>query len=499
MTHAVQLFVGDCCVCLISNSMMTGKYLKLWDILLFINISIFINCDGYFYDDNKEESIMTRFYLNRLHEEFLENDNYKVSLRSEFNIPVSIYFTLFSVNEFDEIKGTLQSVGIIFLSWNDTRLKWNTSDYGDIDFFSAHLQQVWKPEIALLNSINRFELLAKEQDRTTVWVTAIGEVHYAFGGIFSTSCDPDVKYFPFDVHECHLLFVPFEDIFFTEYLNDTVLIRHATINSSDVIDEDGKWEYRTLKPCVRKVGATSLKGAYFPILLQRRWSFTFTNIIVPVLIIGYLNVFVFLIPVEAGERISFAVTVLLSYTVFMIVLATSIPETANPMPLISFFLVFKLGYSACIVCAIIIVTHLFHRDGNRPCSKTASRIVSIVDGMQSKMCCESKGKVSLPRSNDHNEDSAKGDEPFSDFQASFNKHEIPEQEENTTTVKKYDLHKDFCDDMTWGRFSKALDKIFFLIFSFVVIVETMAFFLILLHNFSFEGRGNDSESGICTL
>ena len=56
------------------------------------------------------------------------------------------------------------------------------------------------------------------------------------------------------------------------------------------------------------------------------------------------------------------------------------------------------------------------------------------------------------------------------------------------SLKSPDLHKACGDTMTWSRFSKALDKIFFLIFSFVVIVETMAFFLILLQNFSFERK-----------
>ena len=470
------------------------------NILLFISILLFINFVNCYngYEKTKEESIKNRFYSNLLHEELLENDSYKVSIRSEFNIPVSIYFTLFSVNDFDDIKGNLHSVGIIFLSWNDTRLKWNTSDYGDIHFFSAHLREVWKPEIALLNAINRFELMGKERDRTTVWVTAIGEVYYALGGIFSTSCDPDVRYFPFDVHECYLLFAPFEDIFFTGLFNNTVSIGWAPINSSDVVDEDGKWEYRTLKPCIRKVGATKFEGAYFPVILERRWSFVFINIILPVLIIGYLNIFVFLIPVEAGERISFAVTVLLSYTVFMIVVASSIPETSNPMPLISFFLIFKLGYSACIVCAIIIVTRLFHREDHRPCTQTAVKIVSFVDKIQSKMCCESKGNFFLKQSKDNKNDITRDDEEYSDFHSSFKKPEIQEQENNITSAKRTVVDKAFCDVMTWPRFSKALDKIFLLIFSFIVIIETVVFFLILLRNFCFEEKGDGSKSEVCT-
>lgn len=35
--------------------------------------------------------------------------------------------------------------------WNDDKLKWNASKYGDISRFQVHKYEVWEPDILLLN------------------------------------------------------------------------------------------------------------------------------------------------------------------------------------------------------------------------------------------------------------------------------------------------------------------------------------------------------------
>jgi hypothetical protein len=54
---------------------------------------------------------------------------------------------------------------------------------------------------------------------------------------------------------------------------------------------------------------------YFHIAIKRRATFALLNLILPIFTMGILNLFVFLLPAESGERVGYAITVLLSIAV----------------------------------------------------------------------------------------------------------------------------------------------------------------------------------------
>ncbi|KAK3090944.1 hypothetical protein FSP39_015940 [Pinctada imbricata] len=387
--------------------------------------------------------------LSNLHTDLIQNIKYKTSIRPELETNVQFAYTLVSINDFDEIKGKIYTVGIIYVTWNDLRLSWNTDDYAGIRFISVHLRDIWRPDISLLNTAGKFEIFDYLQDKYIAWVTAKGQVHYSLGGVYSASCDPDVTYFPFDVHECFLTFVPFSDIFFLDvFKNMSIELAEPHFNSSDISDEDGEWKYHPLTPCVRNVGNSNLFGAIFPIRLQRRWKFVFCNVIIPVFILGYLNLFVFFIPVEAGERVSFAITLLLSYTVFMIVTAETIPETSSPMPLLSYFLVFKLVYSSCIVISSINISRIYHRKQDCPIAIIYRRLTHAVECIEKDILAKQEDKENV------------------------------NTDENDSEVMKEPL------TLSWVRVSKALDKILMTLFFVVIVTETIVFFAFLLQSYS---------------
>ena len=359
------------------------------------------------------------------------------------------------------------------MSWNDSRLSWNVKDFENIQFISFHLRDIWRPGIALLNSIDQFDLVDRGMDKTTVWVESSGEVHYALGKVFGTSCDPDITYFPFDSHECYLFFAPFANMF---------TIVEKTGNQSDValkdliffnaIDEDGKWVYKRLIPCITQIGKSIYYGATFPIRLQRRWGFIFLSVVSPVIVLSFLNLFVFLIPVEAGERITFAITVLLSYTVFMIVLADNIPETSNPMPIISYFLVFKLGYSLGITASIIIVTRLFHRHERIKVPPYLNKMTIVIESIYEKVCCKKNETYSEPYEKVCGKKNEIYSEPYPQMDVLRRKtrREIPSIYDNVPEEKRLDMGS----DVTWIRTSKALDKLFLCLFCLIFVLETAA-------------------------
>lgn len=78
----------------------------------------------------------------------------------------------------------------------------------------------------------------------------------------------------------------------------------------------------------------------FNITLKRKTLFYTCNLIIPCVSITFLTVFTFYLPSECGEKISLGTMILLSLTVFILLLNELIPGDYNKFYLIIIFLLF---------------------------------------------------------------------------------------------------------------------------------------------------------------
>jgi hypothetical protein len=72
----------------------------------------------------------------------------------------------------------------------------------------------------------------------------------------------------------------------------------------------------------------------FRLLLKRRYKFYIMNIVLPCVMLSVLIMIGFCLPPECGEKISLGISVLLAFTVFLLMIAESIPKTSSAIPLI---------------------------------------------------------------------------------------------------------------------------------------------------------------------
>ena len=80
------------------------------------------------------------------------------------------------------------------------------------------------------------------------------------------------------------------------------------------------------------------KEPYFDIIfylgLRRKSLFYIVNVIIPCVGISFLSVLVFYLPSDSGEKVSLSISILLSLTVFFLLLAEIIPSTSLSVPLL---------------------------------------------------------------------------------------------------------------------------------------------------------------------
>ena len=112
---------------------------------------------------------------------------------------------------------------------------------------------------------------------------------------------------------------------------------HAATTDTSFYAKNGEWEL-TNTTAFNIIPDGTMDGNYFTavifqITLTRRSLYYVLNLIVPCMLLSLLSGLAFLVPVDAGEKISLIITLLLSFTVFLMVIADRIPRTSISTPL----------------------------------------------------------------------------------------------------------------------------------------------------------------------
>ena len=93
------------------------------------------------------------------------------------------------------------------------------------------------------------------------------------------------------------------------------------------------WDITVLDCCPGK----GYPHVIFTLHLRRRNKFYMMNIVLPCVMLSVLIMIGFFLPPDAGEKISLGISVLLAFTVFLLMIADNIPRTSLAIPLMGKF------------------------------------------------------------------------------------------------------------------------------------------------------------------
>ncbi|GFN80388.1 acetylcholine receptor subunit alpha-like [Plakobranchus ocellatus] len=99
----------------------------------------------------------------------------------------------------------------------------------------------------------------------------------------------------------------------------------------------------------------------FSIHMRRKTLFHTVNLIIPCVAISCLTVLVFYLPSDSGEKITLCISILLSLTVFFLLLAEIIPPTSIVVPLIGKYLLFTMILVTLSIIVTVIVLNVHFR------------------------------------------------------------------------------------------------------------------------------------------
>ncbi|XP_030250914.1 neuronal acetylcholine receptor subunit alpha-7-like isoform X2 [Sparus aurata] len=272
-------------------------------------------------------------------------------------LTVQFSFTLIQVMDVDE-KNQIITTNAWLQMWYDHYLQWNQSEYPGVKNLRFTPDQVWTPDILLYNSAHdKFDATFK----TNVLVNSSGFCEYLPPGIFISTCNVDVRWFPFDIQRCELKFGSWT---FDGWLLD-IQMKEADVSG---YMPNGEWDLLEVPGGRHEVFYDCCAEPYpdvtFVVTLRRRTLFYALNLLIPCVLLSSMTLLVFLLPANSGEKISLGITVLLSLTVFMLMVAEIMPATSDSVPLIGQYFASTMVIVGMSVVATVIVLQFHHHNPN---------------------------------------------------------------------------------------------------------------------------------------
>ncbi|XP_071156105.1 neuronal acetylcholine receptor subunit beta-2-like [Mytilus edulis] len=305
-----------------------------------------------------------------------QNINLRPVLDHKSKVYIYMFFHLIYIQEFNEVKGKLTFTGYFNVSWVDQTLSWNSTENG-IEQFTLQEHIIWKPSFVLGNPYDGVKLIYK--DENVIRVQSNGVVTWTTGDNYEVFCNADVSRYPFDTQICKLEILPWG------YTNDEIVV----VPIFDFVVQEWYNPQKTWDLIGSSVTKREdLQLLTFTMSLKRNPMFFVLNLILPICVMIILNIFVFLLPPESGERVGYAVTVLLAIAVFLTISFDNLPATSSPrISSISLLLFADVCISGIIVVMVIVSLKLYHQEDRYPVSTFMRGFVNVSRRLRCQVCC----------------------------------------------------------------------------------------------------------------
>lgn len=211
--------------------------------------------------------------------------------------------------------------------------------------------------------------------------------------VFETRCSIDITHFPYDKQTCKIVFIVWS------YSVTQVEIEKSP-NGVEFYEyeENSVWTILETESIVNKDKYES--EIIFQIKLQRKPKYFIMNIILPVLCLSLLSLLVFLIPVDAGEKMGYSITVFLSFAVFLSIISAELPVNSESTSTLSFYLVLQIGVGTLVLVISAIQLRLHHRKNTADMSQIYIKIVKLDKSLRCKSWGSCSRKVRASANNE---------------------------------------------------------------------------------------------------
>ena len=248
-------------------------------------------------------------------------------------------FALIQIIDVDERKQILDTIFWNDAVWVDKRLMWDPSNYDGMTSINMNSDDIWLPTLSLYNTVD-LDLSVKGAYTTSVKLNFTGDIIWEYMANYRSSCLMNLRHFPFDIQRCRLQLLSLQ--YSATELNFT-LKPAATSNYSSFYIKNSEFELLDVSTSRLLIenpygqnNTVAFINIHFDIEFKRRLTSYVMNMILPCCFISIIALLGFYTPADSGEKLGIGITVLLSMSVFFLILSDKMPPTSN-FPLIGYY------------------------------------------------------------------------------------------------------------------------------------------------------------------
>ncbi|CAH1795658.1 unnamed protein product [Owenia fusiformis] len=304
-------------------------------------------------------------------------------LNTSHTVNVKYGLALIQILDLDEKNQVLTTNTWNRFQWIDALLTWEPDEYGGIEIVRIPTAHIWTPDIVLYNYA---DYRLKEQREAMAVVTYDGTVMWIPMAIYKSTCQIDIKNFPFDEQTCHLKFGSWTYDGFKLDLNF-----YNEKNVTDITDYVDSNEWKLLEhPAVKNTKYyPCCKEPYpdltFTLKIKRIAAFYSYILILPCVLLATLTLVVFWLPPESPAKMILGMNILMAFFLLLLTLADSTPPAAASIPLIGAYFCLNMVLITCSTFLSVIVINLYFR-GDKKGRVPAWIRACFIDGIGRVLC-----------------------------------------------------------------------------------------------------------------
>nr|XP_054774610.1 acetylcholine receptor subunit beta-type unc-29-like [Lytechinus pictus] len=283
-------------------------------------------------------------------------DSRERPLRNNLDVVyVDVLFVLFALFELDVRRQVISGSAWVELMWEDPRLSWNETEYDGIQYLNLDPETIWMPRVIMQNSAMESVEDPFAMHHSYAIIFSDGYVRITVPTRFVTFCLTNVVNFPFDNQTCTVTVsspsmpgASFTPRYLTSKMG-TVASNQWKIGLGDV------YESVHMDPRINM----NYSKVHFEITLKRKPYYFVINLVLPSSLINAMSLIAFWVPLDSGEKLSTAVSLLLGVVVFQIVVTDMLPVSDGQMPLLARYIFVNFLVSCGCVLSCVITLNVY--------------------------------------------------------------------------------------------------------------------------------------------
>ncbi|XP_037554140.1 5-hydroxytryptamine receptor 3E [Nematolebias whitei] len=270
----------------------------------------------------------------------------------------NLSFTLYAVLGVNEKAQILTTFLWLRLFWHNEFLEWDPDECQGVTRISLPVKELWTPDIIVYEFVDD----DVSQACPYVYVNHTGHIRWDRMLRLVSACNLEIFSFPFDVQNCTFTFGSYMHTIRDVRLSPALSFSEMSRNSKKYLEASGEWELVDIvgESSILQFGIDEWDIITFWVVIRRSPVLYVVNLLIPSSFLMLIDILSFYLPPHSVDRASFKMTLILGYTVFLLIMNDLLPSTANGTPIIGIYFSVCLALMVISLLETVIITNVLH-------------------------------------------------------------------------------------------------------------------------------------------